>query len=252
MRRFSQVLTAFGLLCGLSWVCQAADDEAAAIVNKAIKAHGLNAKDLKEFAYKGTNKGTLHIAGMDLEFNQEVAIQTPGKFKEVMDFTIMNIKVTVTTVFNGKEGWIKANDKDVPVKGDLLAELKEAAYWMQLSQAMFLKDKSLKLSLLGEVQVNGKPAVGIKVEKEGKKDIDFYFDKDTGLIAKTQRRARDFQSGQEVLEERIITEYQKYKGGRKIAKKVEVKRDGKKFLEAEVIEANIVDHVDDSEFAKPE
>src|SRR5207249_2082431 len=104
--------------------------------------------------------------------------------------------------------------------------------------------------LLGEVQVNGKPALGIKVEQKGKKDLDFYFDKSTGLLAKTQRRARDFQGGQEVTEERIVTEYQTLKG-RKIAKKVEVKRDGKDFLKVEVIESELPERIDDSEFAKP-
>ena len=39
--------------------------------------------------------------------------------------------------------------------------------------------------------------------------------------------------------------------GRKIAKKVEVKRDGKEFLKAEVVEAELPDRIDDSEFGQP-
>jgi hypothetical protein len=105
--------------------------------------------------------------------------------------------------------------------------------------------------LLGEVKVNGKPALGIRVSKEGHKEISFYFDKATGLVAKVERRARDLQSGQEVTEERIITAYQEV-GGRKIAKKVEVLRDGNALLEVEVIEARFVERFDDNHFTKPE
>jgi hypothetical protein len=250
MRRVIQTLSASAVFFGLALCCRAADDDIGPIIDKAIKAHGFKRSGAKEFAYRGKNKGKLSVAGLELEFDQQVLVQTPGKFKETMQFTVMGMNVNVITVFNGKEGWIKVNDKEIPVKDELLDEFKDVAYSMRLSQGLFLKDKALKLSLIGEVQVNGKPAVGIKVEKKGQKDIDFFFDKSTGLLAKVQRRGRDFQSGQEVTEERIVTEYQEVKG-RKIAKKVEVKRDGKEFLKAEVVESELPERIDDSEFTKP-
>jgi hypothetical protein len=103
---------------------------------------------------------------------------------------------------------------------------------------------------LGEVKVKGRPAVGVTASRKGAKDINLYFDKETGLLAKVEMRRRDLMSGEEVTEERIITEYQEAEG-RKVAKKVEVLRDGKAFLEAEVTEVKVLEKVDDSEFAKP-
>ena len=41
-------------------------------------------------------------------------------------------------------------------------------------------------------------------------------------------------------------------GGRKVAKRVEVLRDGKAFLETEVVDAQFLEKVGDSEFAKPD
>jgi hypothetical protein len=108
----------------------------------------------------------------------------------------------------------------------------------------------VKFSVLGEVQVKGKPAVGLTVSKEGRKDINVFFDKGTGLMTKVETRTRDLMSGQEVTEERFITEYQEV-GGRKAGKKVEVQRDGKQFLEAEVVEIQFLEKLDDSEFAQP-
>jgi hypothetical protein len=242
-------LAVVGLLVGPVVLCRA-DDEPAAIVDKAIKAHGLEGKENKTAAVRGRNKGTVHVGGMDLEFTQEATAAMKGKFKEVLDLEVMGQKVSIATVFNGKEGWVKVNGMDIPVNEDILNEFKEQAHAMQLGQGLMLKDKSLKLSLIGEAKVNDKPAIGIKVEKEGKKPIDFYFDKATGLVAKTQRRVRDMQSGQEANEERIILEYQDV-DGRKIAKKVEVKRDGKPYVEVEVKDVKLLDQIDDSEFAEP-
>jgi hypothetical protein len=226
------------------------DKEADALLAKALKAHLGSAKKDSSIGYKGKNKGTLHILGMEIEFTQEITLHIPKRFKEEMEMTIMNQNVKVKTVFDGKNAWIKVNDKDIKVNDDLLAEFKDVANMMGISQGIFVKDKSLKLSLLGEVEVNGKPALGVKATRNGK-EVNFFFDKKTGLTTKVERRTKDFMSGQEVTEERIITEYQKV-AGRQVPKKSVIHRDGKKFLEAEVVESQFLDRIDDSEFAKPE
>jgi len=249
MRRILPIFTSFAVLLALT-LSGRAGDETTAIVDKAIAAHGLKGKEGKENGFRSKNKGTIHVAGMDIDFTQEVAVQTPDKFRESLEMSIMGNKIPITTVFNGKEGWIKVADQDIKVENELLDEFKDIAYSMTLAQGLFLKDKGIKLALLGEVQVKGKPAVGIRVSKEGRKEISFYFDKETGLMSKMERRGRDFQTMQEVTEERIITEYQDV-GGRKVAKKAEMLRDGKPFLEAEVSEVEILDRIPDAEFAKP-
>jgi hypothetical protein len=246
MRRFLIAMLVVGCVGGL--VRSQAGDEAQAILDKAIKAHLPKGED-KRAAYHGKNKGTMYVAGLELEFMQQVWVQAP-KFKEVVEMSVMDMPVKTTTVYNGKDGWIKVNDMDIPVKDALLDEFKEMAYWMGLGQLKGLKEKGMKFSLLGEAQVNGKPAVGVRISKEGKKDISFYFDKTTGLIAKTERRARDFQSGQELTEERVVSAYHEV-AGRIIAKRVVVNRDGKKLMEIEVQEARTLDKLDDSEFAQP-
>lgn len=248
MRGFMAGSLALGLLLGLLSSSRAGE-EAMAILEKATKAHGLKGDGDKKNGYTGKNKGKIHVAGLELEFNQQVWIEPPGKFKEQMEMSVMGQAVKVTTVFNGKQGWIKVNDMDIKVENELLDEFKETAHMMNLGQFTGLKDKALKFSVIGEAQVNGKPAVGVKISKEGKKDIDFYFDKETGLMAKTERRTVDFMTKQEVTEERIVTSYQDI-AGRKLPKTVIVNRDGTKLLEAEVIEGQLVD-LGEAEFAQP-
>src|SRR5262249_31121021 len=157
----------------------------------------------KKQALRTKSKGTLHIAGQDLPFTNQVSVQAP-RFKEVMELDAGGGKnVTVTSVFDGKQAWIKAGDKDIKVTDEILDEFKDAAYHMRLMQGLFLKEKGVKLSLVGEAKVKGKPAVGVTVSREGKKDINLYFDKETGLTAKVELRKRDLMSGQEVTEDRF-------------------------------------------------
>jgi hypothetical protein len=250
MRRSVQILAALSVLFVFVLIGQAGEGDAAAIINKAIKAHYPKGLDTKNQGSRTKAKGTLHVQGLDLEFTQEVSVQAPAKFKEVMELTVMDKKITVTTVFNGKDGWIRAGDKDVEVTEEILNELKDAAYQINLMRGVFLKDKTVKFSLIGEVQVKGKTAVGVTASRDGKKDINVFFDKKTGLIVKTESRKRDLMSGQEVTEERFITEYQDL-NGEKAAKKVEVQRDGKALLEAEVLEVQILQKLDDGEFVQP-
>jgi hypothetical protein len=250
VRRTTLPLTALGLLLGLGLTARAAEDEAAAIIEKAVKAHFPKGLDTKNTGLLSKSKGTLHVMSLDLDFTQEVAVQAPSKFKETMELTVMGNAVKVVSVYNGKEAWIRAGDQDVPVTDEILAEFKDAAYTMGLVQGIFLKDKSLKFSSLGESKVKDRPVLGVVVSRKGNKDVTLYFDKETGLLAKVEMRKRDIMAGEEVTEERIITEYQEV-DGRKVARKAEVRRDGKPFLEVEVIEAKVVEKVDDSEFAKP-
>ena len=250
MRRTALFLVAMNLLVLCALPSSAGDDkEAAAIIEKSIKAHFPKGMDKKKEAVRTKTKGTIHVMGLKLPYTSESSVQPPGKLKEALELDIMGKKVNVVSVYNGKEAWIRADGKDVKVTDDILAEFQDAAYMLGLMQGVFTKDKKVKYSLSGEVQVKGKPALGMVISREGKKDINLFFDKGTSLIVKVEARKRDM-AGQEVTEERFITEYQAVEG-RKVAKKVEILRDGKDYLTAEVTEVHILEKLDDSEFAQP-
>ena len=226
------------------------EQDATALIDKAIKAHFPKGLDTKNKGLRTKSKGTLHVMGLKLEYTNDVFVQAASKFKEVMELDANGKQVTVITVFDGKKGWIKAGPMDLKITDEILAELKDAAYLMGLMQGLFTKDKTVKFALTGEVQIKGKPALGMSVSREGKKDINLFFDKSTGLMAKIEMRKRDLMSGQEITEERFITEYQDL-AGRKVAKKAEIQRDGKDFLTAEVTSVEIFEKIDDSEFVQP-
>jgi hypothetical protein len=225
------------------------DNTARDILDKAVKAHGGAERLLKFPGARVKGKGKLAMFG-GAAFSQEASAQMPNKFKEVVNLEIMGQKVTVTTGFDGTKGWVQANGMNIPVDDKLLAELKEAAYMMAFNRLTGLTDKSYQLAPLGEIKVNDRPALGVRISSKGHRDVNLYFDKENGLLVKNEHRVLDQMAQQEVTEERILSEYKDH-DGLKMPGKVVITRDSKPYLDMEITEVKLVDKIDDSEFAAP-
>jgi hypothetical protein len=112
------------------------------------------------------------------------------------------------------------------------------------------KDIYFDLSLLPEMMIDGKTAQGVRVRSRGHRDVNLYFDKKTNLLVKLSHLFEDPITGENANEERIIKEYQDVQGIKTIKKAV-VLREGKKYIDEELVEARYLEKVDDGEFAKP-
>jgi hypothetical protein len=247
--RFRLLSTA--MLClPLALVPTARADEVRDILDKAIKAHG-GPDVLKTRRCTHTkSKGTIDILG-GLEFRSEVSASPPRKFKEVVEMNVMGQDVKVITISNGKDVWINANGMNVELPNDKIKDMFEnIANLSEIMQLVTLTDKKYTVTLIGEAKVNDKPAVGIKVAVKDRPDVDIYFDKATGLIAKTESKSVEPMSGNEVTEERIILEYQEVMG-HKAAKRLRINHDGKKHVEVEILEMSFPEKFEDAEFSKP-
>jgi hypothetical protein len=228
-----------------------AQGDLAAVIDKAIKAHGGEANINKHKAGFTKAKGTVMIQGNPVEFTEEATYHLPHKLKSVQEIQIAGQSVRIMVGYDGKKAWLNVNGMNIDMKLEQLADLmKEQEYLSEIARLTTLKDKAYELSSLGEAKVRDKPAVGIRVASKGHKDVNLYFDKDSGLLIKIEHRTVDFNTEKEVNEERIILEYQD-KDGVKEAKKALVNRDGEKYVEAEVLEVKYLDDIDDSQFSKP-
>src|SRR6185437_16134443 len=104
-----------------------------------------------------------------------------------------------------------------------------------------LKDKSYKLSPLGEMKVKGKDTVGVQVTKKGFRDVNLYFDKKTHVLLKAEYQAVDDATKREVNQEKFFLEYKDVGDGFKVPAKLEIHNDGKKAAEIEITETTILD-----------
>ena len=195
-------------------------------------------------------KGTLSAMGVDIEFTVEAASQLPDQFREDLKLDVMGNQVAVVQVFDGKKGWVSNMGMTMEVDGAQLDQLKEQAYVTYVeSLVSLIKDKQFELKLLDETKADGKAAIGVKVSSKGHKDMKMYFDKESGLLLKTERKAMD-PAMQEVEAETYYRDYKDVSGTKQAMKQL-VKHDGKKFLEAEVTEIKVLEKLDASTFTKP-
>jgi len=226
-------------------------DSAKALVAKAIKAHG-GAKNLaKQKALQVKATGTLDFMNNN-KFSTETFFQEPDKFKNVVEVEINNMNVTVTQVFNGKKFWINVMGKTIELKDEKdIAELKENLYVEKLTNLVGLTDKGVTLSALGEVKVNDKAAIGIRASSKGHRDINLYFDKKTHMLVKTETRMVDFQTKQEVSQEKYYSDYKEVDGIQQ-PRKLIIHQDGKRHITLDITSVTYVDRHEDSVFAEPQ
>src|SRR5262249_28215059 len=113
-----------------------------------------------------------------------------------------------------------------------------------------LRDKAVRLSPLGEIQVEGRSAAGIKVTREGRRDVNLYFDKQTGLPVMCEFTAKELEMDRDANFEFFYSDFKEFEGVKTFTK-MTWKRDGKPYLEREITEWKPHETLDESAFAKP-
>ena len=223
-----------------------------AVVEKGIQAQGGQAKVAKLRIMRIKVEGTIDLVPGQpkLPITIEDTWQMPNRYKSSSCFQLMGKKVVQTQVIDGDKGWIQINGQTQDLPKEYVTEMKEQKYAEDLDRLSFLKDNGIELSLLDEITVDGKPALGVLVKSKGHRDVKLYFNTTSGLLVKREHRLLDPSSGKEVLQEVIFSDYQE-KDGLKHYKKIVALRDGKKVLEARVTEIEFFDKLDESTFSKP-
>jgi hypothetical protein len=219
------------------------------IVDRAIAAHGGAALLGKFRAVTGKLKGTFHGFGEAAEFTGDFAAEGSDRSRVTIESDINGQKFRLVHVLNRDKGWTKVDDTTEEMDADDLAEAKEEAYAGWVATLVPLKDRAFTLTPVGEATIDKRPAVGVRASKKGHRDINLYFDKQTSVLVKTESRVKD-DTGQEVTEETFFGDYKEAQGGR-YAMKLTVKRDGERYMEAEVTECQMAERLDDSVFGRP-
>jgi len=231
-----------------------ADDDAKKIIQEAVKAYG-GAEVLAKHHGKGViQKGKLHASagGMDLDGTVEVSAEN-GKFRRTVNLSIMGMEIAQTTVFNGEALWVAANGTimlTVDKKEDVDL-IKESLFAEEAFSQVLRGEPGFKLSVIGDDKVDDNAVVGIRISKDGHKDVSVYFDKKTHLARKVVNRGLDIQTQMEVESERILDNYKEFDGQMRPTRAI-VNQDGKKVAEVEFTDVKYVDKFDKNVFAKPD
>jgi hypothetical protein len=232
---------------------RAADDatDAKAIIEKAIKAKGGKLQD-KAVAETWKDKGTFKGGGIEMQFTGDWAFQGPDKYRFKLNADFMGMKIDFLVVVNGEKAWASGFGQEEEIAGEKLEHtINEVHQLNVMSLQPLLNDKAFKLSVEGDKKVGGKDTKVVKVTREKRPAVTLYFDKETGLLAKSDMMVKDeFQGWKEVLDENYYEDY-KDVDGRKVFTKLRVVRDGKTMIEGTLSDQKVHEKLDPKLFEKP-
>ncbi len=250
MRKGMLLAAVAGLLLGLAGRATAAD-EPQAVVERAVRAHGGADTIAQLKAVRMKARGTLYLGKESVPFTGETTAQLPDQLKNTLSFELENKKQAMTQVVNGDKAAVNVNGQALALKDQHIAEMREMIYGERVNTLVpLLKEKGFELASAGEGKVDDRPTVAVKVSARGHRDIVLHFDRESGLLVKAERRALDFGTLKEVAQVEQYGDFKDVDGLRR-PMKVTVYRDGKKYMEGEVVQLRYFDKLDDDEFKQP-
>jgi hypothetical protein len=227
----------------------AADDEPRAIIERAIKAHGGQERLEKLKTDRVTLKGTMTINDKPVEFTGETTVNLPSQLRSVTVLMLEPKPRTIVQLLNGDKATVAIDGQPQPVVASAVQEIRDI---MMLNRAErltpLLSDKAFELTALDESKVDDKPVVGVKVRLKNHADLKMFFDKDSGLLVKTEHVREE--SKKKITQEEFYSDFRDVDGYKRPRKTV-VHRGGKPFLEMEEVEVKYLDKVDETLFTKP-
>jgi len=229
------------------------DDQAAAkaLVDKAIKASGGAEKLTKNtgITFKGTGKA--EEGGMTVSMNHAWSLQDGDKFRAELGVEVMGMTHNMVMIVDCDKGWMQANGMTMDAPKEAIDMFKDVFQSIRFVQRLVpLTAKEVTLSPLGEVKVGDRATMGVRAGRKDKSDINLYFDKETGLLAKVEMRFKNPESNNEESLELLLSDYKDFDGFKHCSKMV-MHKDGKKFFETDVTDVKLHEKLDASLFAKP-
>ena len=237
-----------GLFITLSLAVPAvAQDTPKATIEKAIKAHG-GADLLDKFTgRKTTVKGTLSLMGMDVDLTATTLSVPPTKQKVTGTLSIAGMELKIVQVMNGDTLTATLNGMAIPLTDEQKADERQEVYAESLARLTpLLKGDAYTLKAGPDAAVDGNPAAAVVVEHAKFKPVTLYFDKKSGLLVKLTHKSTE--EGAEVDREETYSDYKAVQGVQVPHKEVSTKN-GKKEAELTVEKVELLEKVDDSEFA---
>jgi len=226
--------------------------EARKVIQRGIRAHGGADKLGKLQALTFRLKGKCYsLSARGNDYTATWAVQAPAKLRQEVHISASGRKLKVVRVVNGAEGWVQMADTTRAMAREALAERREGLYASHVERLVGLTGAGFTLAPLGEAEVGGKAVVGVRVSQAGHRDVSLFFDRQTGLLLKSQRRAKDPTGGsKEFTQEALFGDYKEV-GGVLHAHQVTILRDGKKYADATCSDFQPREKLDDSVFVKP-
>ena len=220
-------------------------EQALALVQEAIKAHGGEEALNQVRILSRTGAGTMSAADSSLPFTEESILALPDRLRMSMD---LNKRHQVTLVLNRDKGWQAIGGTVFELGKERLDEIREEAYALWLTTLTPLLQTAITLTPVPDISVDGVPAAGVKVTAKGHFDAKLYFDKRSHLLVKLERRTRE--AGLLLDKAYLFGDYKDVDGVKLPVRQSEW-LNGKKLIERTSATYKVLRSVDEKTFGKP-
>jgi hypothetical protein len=229
-----------------------ADDASRRIIAKAIEAHGGAANLKRHTAFSFVASGTATAGEESLPLTLHCWYRAPDRLKYTITAKADGKELSQALVLAGDRAWGKRfNGPMRRADEQELREARETARGRQLQRLYpLLEDPSIKLSAVGEAKVNGRAAVGVRVESAGHDEVRFFFDKESGLLVKSEEPCLSFDKKKSWMEG-YFTNYKLVEGVRYPFEVKNVWKEEKRALIIKIRDFRVLDTIDDAEFKGP-
>jgi hypothetical protein len=165
------------------------------IIDKAIRAHGGEEKlaGLSAFTFKERM-----VYPDAATWDTQVVVQLPGRFRSEMTISSGGKSSTSLIVIDGDQGWMKLTDHVTPYPKTFLESMQRYTIPYEGPRSILRlrarqKNPACQFTTTGEATVEGRPAVGLRMKLEGGPEATWFFDKETGLLLKTEQLTKRFE-----------------------------------------------------------
>jgi hypothetical protein len=188
-------------------------EEPRALIERAVQAMGGAEVLNNKAAVSMKIKGEISLPGVPgddtrIPFTGEVQTQNSGRNRTILKADFLGQTIEMIQVSDNGKGWRSMNGEVSDLTKEELDNLRRDRHIERVSSlVVLLKDKDFTLAAADEIQVNGKPALGVKVSYKGQPDVTLYFDKESGLLAKYVYWGKNAGEVKEGLHEVVHLEY---------------------------------------------
>lgn len=246
MQKTILMLSAMVLTVGTA---SAQDDKAKAVIESAIKAHG-GAENLNKLkATSADFDGTISVFDMDLKFTGSTVTQSPDKMMLNISIDVGGAKQNIKQIVNGDTVLMTVGGEKQEINDEMKKELKQGPLMSDVARLTpLLSDKGYTVKVVGDEDVDGKPATVLSVSSMELKEVKLYFDKKTNLLVMTKRDSVSPGTEEAVVETSMLSDY-KMVDGLMTAMKTTVKHDDKDFMTMTMKSVKNMEKADAKSFA---
>ena len=221
-------------------------EDAKAILDRAIRAHGGAEALAKAAQCTRTDTGTQDIAGKDTSFVSAVTRSLPDRVRVKVE---LDKRISTTLVLDGNKGWYQEGETPaIPLPAARLKEMREETYAQWLTTLVPLTRPGFTITVLPKVKIESESAVGLLVSRKGNADTKMYFLERNGLLAKVERRVSE--GGATVDKEYLFGGFREFDGVTLPTREV-VSINGRKYTTVSISGYKFPEKFEAGTFSKP-